>query len=289
MDHMTIGQRIAAQRKELGLSQEGLGEKTGVSRQAISKWEADAAIPEIDKLIALSKLFGVSVGWLLGVEETPAAQKDELSESQLKTVEEIIKRYQPNPTRSRLLITLIAILGIAAVCIVSIFTRPVSSDYSGQIDAIHRENLSIQSQLDAMNIHLESISAGLSHYEMALTDVSAEYANLFVPTAEPTISLGTATIQSNSEAAFALLTFEAVPQNRNETEQVFLGVYYDGRLVSQIPLAWTDGTYQGVFALPLAEDYEYCFIRQWDGNEQWHSLTIPGYSDLTEAVQNSGI
>ena len=64
---MTIGQRIAQQRKKLGLSQEALGEQLGVSRQAISKWEADAALPEIDKLIALSKLFDVTVGWLLGV------------------------------------------------------------------------------------------------------------------------------------------------------------------------------------------------------------------------------
>ena len=65
---MTIGQRIAERRKLLGISQEALGEQMGVSRQAISKWEADGAIPEIDKLIALSKLFGVSVGWLLGTE-----------------------------------------------------------------------------------------------------------------------------------------------------------------------------------------------------------------------------
>ena len=65
---MTIGQRIAERRKMLGISQENLGEQMGVSRQAISKWEADGAIPEIDKLIALSKLFGVSVGWLLGTE-----------------------------------------------------------------------------------------------------------------------------------------------------------------------------------------------------------------------------
>lgn len=71
MEEYTIGQRIAAKRKELGLSQIALGEEMGVSRQSISKWEADAAIPEIDKLIALSKLFGVSVGWLLGVEDGP--------------------------------------------------------------------------------------------------------------------------------------------------------------------------------------------------------------------------
>ena len=66
MTTQTIGQRIAQERKNLGLSQEALGEKMGVSRQAISKWESDGAVPEIDKLIALSKLFGVSIGWLWG-------------------------------------------------------------------------------------------------------------------------------------------------------------------------------------------------------------------------------
>ena len=45
-----MGQRIAYKRKELALSQEALGEALGVSRQAIYKWESDAALPEIDKL-----------------------------------------------------------------------------------------------------------------------------------------------------------------------------------------------------------------------------------------------
>lgn len=56
-------------RKLLGLSQERLGEQVGVSRQAISKWESDAALPEVEKLATLSRLFGVTVGWLLGLEE----------------------------------------------------------------------------------------------------------------------------------------------------------------------------------------------------------------------------
>ena len=68
---MTIGQRIAQKRKELALSQEALGDQLGVSRQSIYKWESDTALPEIDKLIALSRLYGVSVGWLLGVEDLP--------------------------------------------------------------------------------------------------------------------------------------------------------------------------------------------------------------------------
>ena len=71
----TTGQRIAAKRKELGLSQEALGEKLGVSRQSIYKWESDTSLPEIEKLISLSRLFSVSVGWLLGVEENSENQE----------------------------------------------------------------------------------------------------------------------------------------------------------------------------------------------------------------------
>ena len=64
---MSIGERIAQKRKEMGLSQEALGEKLCVSRQAIYKWEADATLPEIEKLVALAKLFDVPVISVLGV------------------------------------------------------------------------------------------------------------------------------------------------------------------------------------------------------------------------------
>lgn len=99
---MTIGQRIAELRRQNNLSQEALGEALGVTRQSISKWESDGALPEIEKLVAMSRLFGVSVGALLGVEEeTPAEgtepgktrQESELSEAQLRMVEEIAARY----------------------------------------------------------------------------------------------------------------------------------------------------------------------------------------------------
>ena len=65
---MTLGQRIQEYRLRLELSQEALGERLGVSRQAVSKWEADAAVPDTDKLIALSKLFGLTLNELLQVE-----------------------------------------------------------------------------------------------------------------------------------------------------------------------------------------------------------------------------
>lgn len=76
MTSQTLGQRICARRNALGLSQSALGEELGVSRQSVFKWESDAAIPEIDKLIALSRLFGVSLDWLLGVGESPEPEAD---------------------------------------------------------------------------------------------------------------------------------------------------------------------------------------------------------------------
>ncbi|MDE7172404.1 MAG: helix-turn-helix domain-containing protein, partial [Oscillospiraceae bacterium] len=89
---MTVGQRIAQKRKELGISQEGLGERLGVSRQTVYKWESDAALPEIEKLVNLSREFSVSIDWLLG-QEDEAREPRELTPEQIRVVEEIVGRY----------------------------------------------------------------------------------------------------------------------------------------------------------------------------------------------------
>jgi len=68
---MTLGQRISQYRKQAGLSQEALGERLGVSRQAVSKWETGAAAPDMENLLALAREFGVSVAELTGTPETP--------------------------------------------------------------------------------------------------------------------------------------------------------------------------------------------------------------------------
>ena len=70
---MTLGQRISEYRKGLGISQEELGARLGVSRQAVSKWETDIASPDMENLLALSREFGISVAELTATpEETPA-------------------------------------------------------------------------------------------------------------------------------------------------------------------------------------------------------------------------
>ena len=67
---MTLGEKIARQRRELNYTQEQLADILGVSRQSISKWESDIAYPETDKLIERGKLFDCSMDYLLKEEIT---------------------------------------------------------------------------------------------------------------------------------------------------------------------------------------------------------------------------
>lgn len=62
---MTLGQKIKMMRQQKELSQEGLANLLGVSRQAITKWESDRGIPDIDNLKALADLFGMSIDELI--------------------------------------------------------------------------------------------------------------------------------------------------------------------------------------------------------------------------------
>lgn len=62
---MTLGERIKEFRHMKGLSQEGLSEKLNVSRQAITKWESDNGVPDVDNLIALSRLMGITLDELV--------------------------------------------------------------------------------------------------------------------------------------------------------------------------------------------------------------------------------
>ena len=73
---MTFGEKIQKLRKEAGLSQEELSYQLEVSRQAISKWERDNGYPETEKIVRMSKLFNVSLDYLLNEEDM---QKPELN------------------------------------------------------------------------------------------------------------------------------------------------------------------------------------------------------------------
>ena len=76
---MIFADKLIALRKQHGLSQEQLAEKLNVSRQSVSKWEGAQSIPDINKIIQLSQIFGVSTDYLL--KDELENEKDEYIET----------------------------------------------------------------------------------------------------------------------------------------------------------------------------------------------------------------
>lgn len=100
---MTLGQKLKEIRKKFGLSQEQLAEIINVSRQAITKWENDSGMPDISNLQELSKVFGLTVDYLLNDQnQLPAlVMKKELDKSKYKnklsSYSEILEEYYGEP------------------------------------------------------------------------------------------------------------------------------------------------------------------------------------------------
>lgn len=114
---MTLGEKIARQRKELNYTQEQLADILGVSRQSISKWESDIAYPETDKLIELGKLFDCSMDYLLKEEvtEKSGAQTSDFTEK----IKEISRNVmtEKNNRKAKGILKIIGIILAAALTI----------------------------------------------------------------------------------------------------------------------------------------------------------------------------
>lgn len=90
---MTFAEKLRSLRKQTSMSQENLAEKIGVSRQAVTKWETDMGIPDIDNIVAISKLFDISIDELLGNDNVEKKQSDYLFESVTEYDIDEPKRY----------------------------------------------------------------------------------------------------------------------------------------------------------------------------------------------------
>lgn len=264
---MTVGQRIAQKRKELGLSQEGLGEQLGVSRQAIYKWESDASLPEIDKLITLSKIFSVSVGWLLGVEEGPApseASPGELTESQLAMVREIVDRYlaaQPKPAPTRRRWKVLAALAMIAlvVCLFNLFTKldQVSQDYNNLYWSVDSISRNVNSQIGSITTRVEDILKSQN-------DLTAEWSAQLVST----------DLRANT-ATFAV---RVVPKAYTEEMTATFMMYSGGETVEAPAQSGTGHSFSGEITCPLSDEISLSVVFLSDGTGETQLLA--DYYDL---------
>ncbi len=81
---MNIAGRIQSLRKNKGISQEELADKVGVSRQAVSKWESEQSVPDLERVIIMSEYFGVTTDYILkGVEPRKQTENKNFNTSQI--------------------------------------------------------------------------------------------------------------------------------------------------------------------------------------------------------------
>lgn len=173
---MTLGQRIAQKRRELGLSQEQLGQEMGVSRQAIYKWESDAAVPEIDKLIALSRRFGVSVGWLLGEKEAPEAAAEggePLTEEQIRLIEKLVAAYQPPRSKKQRRAVWAACATAALLVVLLTVALSRLSDLRSRYSYLDNQLNDIRSNYASFNLQLGDITDRVQEAMEAQADLTA--------------------------------------------------------------------------------------------------------------------
>ena len=91
---MTLGEKLQELRKKAGMSQDSLAEQLDVSRQAVSKWERDEAMPETDKLLRIARLFGVTTDYLLNNDIPPYQTNHGDSTNRiLQRLERFIRRH----------------------------------------------------------------------------------------------------------------------------------------------------------------------------------------------------
>ena len=270
---MTLGQRIAQKRKELGLSQEALGDQLGLSRQSIYKWESDSSVPEIEKLIALSKLFGVSVGWLLGVEDdaphdtrqdTPHQNTSgELNETQLKMVEEIVARYlaaQPAPKKRRGWWYAAAVIAVIIV-FASLFSRldQLDNRYSSLQNSVGNITYSVNNQINGISSRVEEIlkaqNALTAEYGAELARMElADNAAVFSAWAVPKTYVDGMTAEFVVDSAGELVTVNAVMEEGRKFTAEMTTPLSDNITVSVV-FVLPDGTRQ----TQLLDTYDYLY------------------------------
>ena len=253
---MTLGQRIQELRKQRGMSQEALGDALGVSRQAVSKWEGDNGIPELDTLIAMSRLFEVTVGQLLGVEEAAEQKREtvnEPEEDKEDQVEAVLRRYVEQTTKKdeRPWISRWGWAVSAAIILTTAFIVMFA-----QLGSLRSTVKLLRSDLSNLQVDVSNSQSNLSgQIRNTIYDVLAEEANPLSTFDWDIVDFDlddqTATLHLNATmkeyAAGSKLQFSAAWQKVDDTEGQTTGDWVDGpNFQSEITLPLNHNTVIGI-------------------------------------------
>ena len=200
---MTIGERIILIRKENGLSQDAFGTMINVSRQSISKWEANISIPEVDKLIEISKKFNVSIEWLIGIKENRNNQND-FNEEQLNKIEQIIQKHasmKPKRDISNLIISgSLAFFTVACLIFGGFVIYRTFNVLSYNVHDILYQMSELRNTIEKQNDKFESIESMLSEYkDIIIEEIKFEQYDLQEETAHILIKVRPKEYQKNTK------------------------------------------------------------------------------------------
>ena len=242
---MTIGQRIAALRKQAGLSQEALAAQLNVSRQAIGKWEADASLPGLDTLQELARALGVSCDELLtGEKRLSAADQPaplagaapSLEGIQALFAESEQRRQASQRRRNRRTLAAGVVLAAAALLLLI--------HYASQMNSLKNQMNQVTNQLNGLyssiNSRIDSIEGNVQKSLEESTSLVADWSSQFgeYSEADGTISL----------------TLTALPKTVAEDTTALFRVQPSGGQEIEVPAQRQGSSFTAQVALPLCSD-----------------------------------
>lgn len=184
---MTFAEKLKSMRKQAGMSQEKLAEKLGVSRQAVTKWETDTGIPDIENMMALSVLFDISIDELLRNERQLKKPTEYLFESVTEYDIDGPKRYDMKFGGAKKL-TLIGYTGEKIrVRLVSNSLATLQNDFKVKIDdikkridvdVIRRNGMTETAAKEAVSIFVQIPSPYIGKVECAVNAETVEVRSL---------------------------------------------------------------------------------------------------------------
>ena len=242
---MTIGQRIAALRKQAGLSQEALAAQLNVSRQAIGKWEADASLPGLDNLQELARALGVSCDELLTGEkcptaadqpEPPAGAAPSLEGIQALFAESEQRRQASQRRRNRRTLAAGVVLAAAALLLLI--------HYASQMNSLKNQMNQVTDQLNGLyssiNSRIDSIEGNVQKSLEESNSLVADWSSQFGE-------------YSESDGTISL-TLTALPKTLAEDTTALFRVQPSGGQEIEVPAQRQGSSFTAQAALPLCSD-----------------------------------
>ena len=153
---MNIADRILYLRKSKGISQEELADKVGVSRQAVSKWESEQSMPDVEKIIIMSDYFNVTTDYILkGIEV-------------VENKEEIGEWYEKQTMSSIYGSMIIQVVGVFEYFLAKVISKENSSFYVKWLNTIIIAFIPISMITSYISELIFKVGGGISPYPIGI-------------------------------------------------------------------------------------------------------------------------